>query len=372
MTKTTARNDFATRLHEKLAENQAGKNLFFLPFSIQVALAMCAVGARGKTRTVMADLIGAPESVDEQNRQYAELLKSINENGRRLFELTTANALWGQQGSHLKPKFRQAIVECYDGALKEVNFIDQPDCAVKTINGWVSDKTHQKIKDLIHRNLIDSDTRLILTNAIYFKGKWEFEFKKASTKDENWHGPNGDRTAPMMRRKGNYPNYEDKDFQAVELPYKGGQLSMLVVLPRDLDGLTSLEANWSANDTYRVVPKKLFAESVIVSLPRFKLETEFKLKPIFCEMGAELAFGNEADFSGIGDESLKISEVVHKAFVEVNEEGTEAAAATGAHMSFKSAMPMPKEFKADHPFLFFIRDRNTNTVLFAGRVVDPR
>jgi serpin B len=376
-TSATARSDFAARLYDKLAGNHPGKNLFLSPFSIRVALAMCAVGARGETRRVMADLIGAPESVDEQNRQYARLLKSVQGEGDRPFQLVTANALWGQQGYHFKPDFQEAIADFYDGALHEVNFRARPDEAVKTINAWVSEKTREKIKELIHRDFIGPDTRLILTNAIYFKGQWEKEFKNADTRDEDWHGPNGTSKAPMMHQKGRYLYYEGGDFQALDLPYKGGQLSMLVVLPRTNNGLASLEKQWAAGGIYRQVTDGLDHEdAVVVSLPRFKLETEFKLKPVLCGLYAELAFSDEADFSGIGEEPLKISEVVHKAFVEVNEEGTEAAAATAVGMflcaGLGSPPPPPKVFKADHPFLFSIRDRKTNAVLFSGRVLDPR
>src|SRR6266567_3019599 len=153
-TSAIARSDFATRLYDKLAGTQAGKNLFLSPFSIRVALAMCAVGARGETRRVLTDLIGAPESVEEQNRQYAELLKSVNGEGERPFQLVTANALWGQQGYHFKPDFKKAIADFYDGAFHEVNFRSSPDEAVKAINAWVSDKTREKIKELIQRDFI--------------------------------------------------------------------------------------------------------------------------------------------------------------------------------------------------------------------------
>src|SRR6516165_1936886 len=170
-TTTTARNTFATRLYEKLARTHAGENLFLSPFSIQVALAMTAVGAKDETRRVMADLIGAPQSVEEQNRQYAGLLKSIHGEGERPFQLATANALWGQEGYHFKPAFQEAIADFYDGAMHEVNFRAQPDEAVRTINAWVSGKTREKIRGLVKRDFIGDDTRLVLTNAIYFKGR---------------------------------------------------------------------------------------------------------------------------------------------------------------------------------------------------------
>jgi len=373
-TAATLRTDFASRLYSKLAATQDGKNLFLSPFSIQVALAMCALGAKGKTRKVMADLIGAPESVDEQNQQYAALLKSINGEGERPFQLVTANALWGQQGYHFKPDFQEAIADFYDGALHLVNFRAKPDEAVKTINSWVSDKTRAKIKELINRSLINADTRLILTNAIYFKGQWHKAFEKDATKDEDWYGPNGTNKVPMLHQSGSYWYWECDSFQALDLPCKDQQMSMLVVLPRK-DGLSSLEAQCTTEGIYQQVTHCLKHEQTVIALPRRKIDTEFRLATVLCSLGAELAFSDNADFSGIGEEPLKISEVVHKAFVEVNEEGTEAAAATAVVMvRCLAARPRlePKIFTADHPFMFFIRDRNTNAVLFSGRVLDPK
>jgi serpin B len=372
----TVRSDFATRLYDKLAVSQAGKNLFLSPFSIGVALAMCAVGAKGETRRVLADLIGAPESIEDQNRQFATLLKSVQGDGERSFQLVTANALWGQQGYQFKPEFKKVVADFYDGAFNEVNFQEQPNEAVRTVNTWVSDKTREKIKELVKRDFINDDTRLVLTNAIYFKGRWDKEFEEADTRDEDWHGPKGTGKVSMMHQRDGYLYDEGSGFQALDLPYKGEQLSMLVVLPRKMDGLASLESQWTAEGTYQQVTEGLdHEEAVLVSLPRFTMETEFKLKPVLCDMGADLAFSDHADFSGIGEEPLKISEVVHKAFVEVNEKGTEAAAATGVGMELCLAemeSMEPKVFKADHPFLFFIRDRKTNAVLFSGRVLNPR
>jgi serpin B len=374
-TAPSARSDFATRLYDKLARTQAGTNLFLSPFSIQVALAMCAVGARGETRRVLTELIGSPESVDAQNRQYAGWIRSVKGEGERPFQLVTANGLWGQQGYHFKPDYKRTIADLYDGAFHEVDFQARPDAAVKTINAWVSSMTREKIKELIQRDLIDTNTRLILTNAIYFKGQWEEQVEPSVTRDEDWHGLNGTARVPMMRQSGGYLYYEGSGFQALDTSYKGRQLSMLVVLPRNKDGLAPLENQCATGGAYRQVTEGLDHEgAVIVSLPRFKMETEFKLKPVLCGLNAQRAFSDYADFSGIGAEPLKISEVVHKAFVEANEEGTEAAAATGAVMAKCAAVMLaePKVFRADHPFLFFIRHRKTNAVLFAGRVLDPR
>ena len=374
-TNETARSDFATRLYEKLASNHAGKNLFLSPFSIRVALAMCAVGARGETRHVLADLIGAPESVDEQNRHYAKLLKMVHGEGERPSQLVVANALWGQQGYQFKADYERAVAAFYDGAFHEVDFRAMPNEAVTTINRWVSDRTHGKIKELVQRDSLNDETRLILTNAIYFRGQWEKSFLESATRDEDWHGTKT-RNVPMMHQKGGYLYYEGDNFQALHLPYKGRQLSMLIVLPRKKDGLEALETRWATQQIFRQVTDGFDVETVLVSLPRFKIESDFNLKPVLCAMHVDLPFSDDADFSGIGDEPLKISEIVHKAFVEVNEVGTEAAAATATRMLLStgagSPPPEPKIFKADHPFLFFIWDRKTDTVFFSGRVLDPK
>jgi serpin B len=367
--------DFATRLYAMLADNEAGKNLFLSPFSIQVALAMCSAGAKGETRRVMAELIGAPENVDEQNRNYAALLQSINGDGERPFQLLTANALWGQQGCRFKPDFQEAIADFYDGALHVVDFQAQPDEAARSINAWVSDKTRAKIRELVRRGSI-MDARLVLTNAIYFKGRWQNEFQQDDTEDDDWYGPGGMSKVPTMHQTGGYEYCEGGTYQAVDLSYKGGRLAMLVVLPRKKDGLAALESQWAVESMYQQVTARLQHEAeVIVSLPRFKTETEFKLKPVLCALGIGLVFSDEADFSGMCEEDLMIAEVIHKACVEANEEGTEAAAATAVVMDLAAAlprrMPKPKVFKADHPFLFFIRDRRTNAVLFSGRLLDP-
>lgn len=376
ITAATVHADFALRLYECLAKAQAGKDLFLSPFSIQVALAMCAAGAKGATRRVLADLIGAPVSVAEQNRQYAAWLESVKSlgGGQQHVELATANALWVQQGDRLQPDYQKTVTDFYDSACTELDFRALPDEAVKSINTWIEGKTGGKIKELIRRQLINVATRLILTNAIYFKGKWASAFDEGHTCDENWHGASGVRKVPMMQQRGGYLFYECVDFQALDLPYQGEQLSLLVVLPTKSDALAALESQWIAGDIYQKVTSALVHEkSVVVSLPRFKMETESLLRPPLCEMGAALAFSDNADLSGIGAPPLKISEVIHKAFIEVNEKGTEAAAATGVVMAKGAAiMNEPKFFRADHPFLFVIRDRQTNVVLFCGRVLEPK
>lgn len=234
------RGDFAARLYDKIAGTQTGRNLFLSPFSVRVALAMTAVGARGETREELIDLIDAPESVDEQNEQFAQLLQSFYPDGKRPFELTTANALWGQKGYRFDPIFQETIADFYDGALHQVDFCSSPDEAMKRINSWVSGKTQSRIEQLVDRQLINADTILVLTNAIYFKGRWETVFNEADTRDENWRGPTKYQV-PMMHLKSGFMYYECDEFQALHLPYAGRRLAMLVVLPRLEGGLSAVE-----------------------------------------------------------------------------------------------------------------------------------
>jgi serpin B len=373
--KTTASSRlFANRLYEKLVESAPDENLFFSPFSIQVALAMCAVGARGETRGALTNLIGAPDDVDDQNQLYADLLLSICSDGSRPTTLVTANAIWAQRGITFVPAFADAIAQYYDGVFREVNFQKEPKNAVAAINTWVSAKTNERINDLLSIDMIKADTRLVLTNAIYFKAKWEKVFPKSNTKDEPWYGPDGQTTVPLMHKQEGLLHYETDDFQAVNIPYKGRQLSMLVVLPRREDGLAALERLWIEQDLFAQVTKGFDDETVNIWLPRFKVEASFELGEILCAMGAEIAFSDLADFTGIARGPLKISEVVHKAFVEVTEDGTEAAAATAVLMMRSMGLgraPEPIEFRADHPFMFCIWNRKTDVIFFSGRVVNP-
>ncbi len=372
-TAVTSEKDFGSRLYNRLALEKSGQKLFLSPFSIKVALAMCARGAAdgSDTRKCLADLIGAPALNVQQDAAYKELIESVNgDGGERSFQLVTANALWGQEGSEFNVDYLKAVADDYDGAFNVVDYINAPDAACKTVNTWVEEKTKDKIHDLITRDLITKDTRLILTNAIYFKGKWDDEFEEEFTKDEVFF--NNSRTTSqvkMMHKQRKYSYFEGDGFQVVDIPYKGGQLSFMCVLPTNKDGLPPMETRWHEEGLYSQVLENLDYCDVVLSLPRFKLETELKLKAVLKAMGADLAFSDAAQFKLIGKEALKISEVVHKAFVEVNEEGTEAAAATGVVMMRCSAVmhrEPPKVFKADHPFMFLIRDKNTNEVLFQG------
>jgi serpin B len=263
--------------------------------------------------------------------------------------------------------------ENYGAGLKEVDFAADAEGARKTINAWVEKETKEKIKELLRPGVVGSDTRLVLTNAIYFKGDWARQFKKDATREEEFRlgGGKGVR-APLMRQRRTFGYLDGGTFQALEMPYAGKDLSMVVLLPKKLDGLPDLEKSLTPDDLVGWL-KRLREQEVDVALPRFKLTAEFELKPVLSSLGMPLAFtAGKADFSGVdGSRKLFLSAVVHKAFVDVNEQGTEAAAATGV-VARATAVHVTPVFRADHPFVFLIRDRRSDSVLFLGRLANPR
>ena len=365
---------FGMNLYGEL-KGEAG-NLFLSPFSISTALGMCAAGARGKTLEEMTRVLRLPP---EAHAGFGALVKSLNEETdpkKRGFTLSTANALWAQKGYPWKPEYKKLVATDYAAGLFDLDFISAAEAARGTINAWVEKETNQKIKDLLPQGTITPDTRLVLTNAIYFKGDWVDPFKKEQTKDLPFTTSGGKTVqAPLMHRVGGYRYAENDSFQTLDLPYNGKRISMTVILPRKADGLAAVEKELTAEKLDATLKTLRFEKTVHVHLPRFKVEKSFTLNKPLIAMGMKSAFMG-ADFSGMhdGKEQLDITAVVHKAFVDVNEEGTEAAAATGVVVGLTSAgpPPTPKHFKADHPFLFLIRDNKTGSVLFVGRLENPK
>lgn len=364
-------NDFAIKFNHNLTRIPG--NVFSSPYSLRVALGMCGAGAAGNTRKSLCEVLGVPESTAEQNFAFGKVVNEVNGDGSpREYELTTANALWRDQTCKLNEQWKAAIAQYYGGDCNGVDFLTEAKKAVVIINDWISGKTNGKIKDLVDDKIVNKNTRLVLTNAIYFKGKWESAFKKEATINEPFMvSKDASVQVPIMKQKASYAYYEDETIQALDMPYKG-DLSMLVVLPQKKNGLSEIETGWS-EDNYTTVISHLHTVDVQVGFPKFKLETSYSLKPILDSMGLSICFSDAADFSGISTtEQLKISEVIHKAFVAVDEEGTEAAAATAVGMMKSCAMPTrPKVFNADQPFMFFIRNRKTGTILFSGRLSHP-
>jgi serpin B len=361
---------FALDLYAKLRTEDG--NLFFSPYSISTALAMTRAGARGDTAAEMDKVLHFTLSQDRLHPAFAALMKQVNgdpSDKKRGYQLSTANALWGQKGFPFKDDFLKLVNDDYDGGLNDVDFKGATEDARQTINAWVEKQTQDKIKELLLRGVLSVDTRLVLTNAIYFKGDWASQFKKDRTFDSAFHiTADKSATVPMMNQEGEFRYSYSPEMQALELPYAGKGLSMVVLLPQKVDGLADLENNLSAEKLDLWLGRLAKVRDLEVSLPKFKATSQFSLKAQLSGMGMPTAFSNGADFSRMADAHLFISAVIHKAYIDVNEEGTEAAAATAVVVDGDSA---PPRFWADHPFLFLIRDNRSGSVLFMGRVTDP-
>jgi serpin B len=366
-------NEFAFDLYRQLGKADKDGNLFFSPESISTALAMTYAGARGDTADEMAKALHFTLPRNLLHPGFAALQKELNgAEKKRGYQLSIANALWGQKGEGFKEDYLKLMKDDYGGGFKEVNFVKDPDGARKEINAWVEKQTNDKIKDLLPKDAIDALTRLVLTNAIYFKGDWQSQFKKDRTRDERFDdGSDVRMMVPMMHQATKFNYHDAGDLQVLEMPYAGKELSMVVLLPKKVNGLGELEKSLSADKLAGWLGKVHEAE-VIVSLPKFKVTSEFSLKEALTALGMKKAFQSPgANFSGInGKDDLYITAVVHKAYVDVNEEGTEAAAATGVVIGVRAA-PVRPEFRADHPFVFLIRDTRNDSVLFLGRIAQP-
>jgi serpin B len=351
-------NKFATDLYRNLS---ADGNLICSPLSAFGAMAMTSEGARGKTAEEMSMFGGGSW------RLIAGL-----ESPSADFQLHIANAIWAQTGFDIRPQFEELLSKEYGSACFNLDFSDSS-AASGRINAWVSEQTSGKIQDLFSPGSLPQSTVLVLTNAIYFKADWESPFSENGSALGDFHVPNQTDPAQrmMMHEHGSFPIMHGDEFDALELPYKGGKMGMLIVLPKSNDGLKALETKLSGDFLNRVVAG-LEPRFVQVSIPKFTMSWRNSLKGALESMGIRRAFSAEADFSGIGGNGrLFISDVVQKAYISVDEKGTEAAAATGVIMR-PTAIPMPQGvFIADHPFLFLIRDRESGAILFAGRVVDP-
>lgn len=364
-------NQFALDLYTKL-KNAPG-NLFVSPYSVSTALAMTYAGARGQTEKNMAATLHFDLSPEQLHPAFASLMhgiqKDVSEGGN---QLNIANALWAQMGEKYLESFLELTRRYYGAGFREVDFRRAAETARLTINKWVEEQTKGKITDLIKGGMLD-EASLVLTNAIYFKGVWAAQFKKDQTRDDPFT-VTLDKvvTVPIMHQTSEFGYLQGEGFQALELPYAGERLSMIVLLPAREDGLPALEKQLSCKNLDHWIAG-LRKQEVILSLPRFKMTCEFRLDETLKAMGMANAFSPGADFSGMdGKRELFIGAVVHKAFVDVNEEGTEAAAATAVIMlrSAQGAHHAPV-FRADHPFLFLIRDVRTGSILFMGRIVNP-
>jgi serpin B len=363
--------EFAADLYQRLAAKDG--NLFFSPYSISNALAMTYAGAKGNTAREMKTTLRFPLDDAGLHSGFGKLILQLHgEAKKRPFQLTVANRLWGQKNYGFLPDFTKTGQDHYHAGLEEVDFINATEEARKVINQWVEKQTNDKIKNLIPMGVLSADSRLVLTNAIYFKAAWMSPFRSESTKLAPFHLANGKTIqTPMMSANQTMRFADHGSFSVLEIPYVGFEQAMIVLLPKKKDGLGELEKNVTAENLNKWTAK-FGTHSVDLKLPKFKITAEVALKDILQEMGMKDAFmPGKADFSGMATgEKLFISAVLHKAFVDVNEAGTEAAASTAVVVGTTS-LPPPATFHADHPFVFLIRDNRTGSVLFMGRVANP-
>jgi serpin B len=367
--------DFAFDLYQVISKKDG--NLFFSPYSISLALAMTYAGAMGDTEREMAETLHftlSQEDLHEALNALDLLLESRSEGAGDEdvgFKLNIANAIWGQEGYEFLSEFLDILAQNYGAGLRLLDYAGDPEGSRQTINDWVSDQTEGKIEDLIPPGVIDATTRLVLANAIYFKANWMHQFEERDTMDGQFKLLDGSLVqVPMMYQGETFRYAEGSGFQAIELPYVGEQMAMVIILP-DEGEFEAIERGLDANSLGQIVVDLDFT-SLELTMPKFEYESEFGLSKTLIEMGMPTAFGEGADFSGMdGTRNLYIKEVIHKAFVAVDEEGTEAAAATAVIIAEMSVMVPEIEMTIDSPFIYAIRDVETGSILFLGRVMDP-
>jgi len=363
--------DFAFALYRQVREDRG--NIFFSPYSISTCLGMVYAGARAETAAQMAEVLHFAVEAD-LHPTFQDLQASIDAIGKNGdVRLLVANALWAQKDYVFLPAFLDLTSRYYDAAVNAVDFAGEAEAVRLRINSWVEGKTNDKIKGLLPPGILTPLTRLVLTNAVYFKGTWDNSFDRSMTTDEYFYRTLEDPAkVPMMKTTGEYGYLEGEGFHMLEMPYAGGDLSMVILLPEHHDGLKPFEDRLNAQDLGLWLGA-MTIRTIDVHLPKFTMVSKFKLGKTLAAMGMPDVFLPQADLSGIdGTRELYLAEVIHQAFVDINEEGTEAAAATAAPLLLR-ALPMPNpQFKADHPFVFLIREKSTRNILFLGRVLDPK
>ena len=357
-------NQFAMDLYSEMNANNSKDNIFFSPVSISTAFAIAYEGAKGNTADEIQEVFDFSQDEDKRRNSFLSLVKDLNNEDNKEYKLRLANALWLANGFKPNDEYVQVAKDYYDSEVTNVDFNSD---GIDKINGWVKDKTEGKIGQIFAPDPANAAIQLAITNAIYFKGTWTEQFDPEKTKvDDFYTDKNTTVKAPLMELKTAFLNQARTDqAKIVELPYEGDKVSMLVLLPKEIDGIKSLEESITKDNLKKW--REDFEEiKTKVYLPKFKLETTYDMVPTLQKMGIYDAFEN-ADFGKISDSNLFISKVIHNAFVEVNEEGTEAAAATGIAMLQSG----PAEFRADHPFVFIIQEKETGQILFMGKVMDP-
>jgi serpin B len=367
---------FAFELYQALKGKDG--NLFYSPHSISLALAMTYAGARGETAQQMADTLQFMLKQDRLHPAFNWLDAELASRGEGAagkdgegFRLNIVNAIWGQKDYEFLINFLDVLAENYGAGLRILDFITEPEKSRVTINDWVSNQTEGRIEDLIPPGMIDALTRFVLTNAIYFNAAWKYPFAENMTANGPFYLLDGGQViAPMMQQTESFGYTEGEGYQAVELLYDGDELSMVILLP-EAGQFEAFEEGLQAQQVSDIISDLQPAE-VILTMPQFEFDSEFSLKDTLAEMGMPIAFSGAADFSGMtGNRELFISDVVHKAFVSVDEAGTEAAAATAVIMPPLAPPELLVEVTVDRPFIFLIRDIETDAILFVGLVLNP-
>jgi len=367
---------FAFELYQALKGEEG--NLFYSPYSISLALAMTYAGARGETAEQMADTLQFLLDQDKLHPAFNWLDAELAKRGEGAegkdgegFRLNIVNAIWGQKDYQFLSDFLDVLAENYGAGLRMLDFMTETEKSRLTINDWVSDQTEKRIEDLIPQGAISELTRLVLTNAIYFNAAWAYPFDEDMTGDSFFYLLDGGQVSvPMMKQTESFGFTEGEGYQAVELRYDGDELSMVILLP-EAGQFEAFEETLNAQQVSDII-SSLRPTEVALTMPQFEFESEFSLKDTLAEMGMPVAFSGAADFSGMtGRRELSISDVVHKAFVAVDEAGTEAAAATAVIMELTAMPDTPVEVTIDRPFIFLIRDIETGAILFVGRIMNP-
>jgi serine protease inhibitor len=364
-------NAFALELYGKL--KAAEGNLFCSPYSISSALAMIYAGAEGATKNRMQQVLHFGLPAEDLHQAYRRAIERLlPKDKKKDYELVLANALWIMKGLSIRGEYRKQVTTNHKAQINEADFRRDTESARRSINAWVEKQSQGKFKEIIGQGVLTSDTRLVLTNVIYFHGLWTSQFKEEKTRPAPFTLLGGEKiSAPMMQQTAHFNYFESQDLKALELPYKGSTLSLVILLPATHDGLSGLEASLTAENLDMWL-NRMTKKEVRVQVPKFKMSSKMDLSDAMKSMGlTDLFSAPPADLSGIdGEKDLCISAVLHEAVVDVNEKGTEAAAAT-AGIARTTSIKLTEEFNADHPFVFLIRQTNPSNILFLGRLVNP-
>jgi len=363
---------FAFSLYDQIQNSK--ENVFFSPFSISASLSMTYAGSAGATEAEMKDVMSYKSNTDGFHKEFKSILENFKKKGEDNVKINVAQSVWAQKDYNYETDFLVSLRANYLSPVQKTDFVDAKNRveSLKKINDWAAEKTNKKINNLLPKDALSDATRLVLVSAIHFKGSWETPFKKASSKQLDFKTINKKTVkVSFMQGMAKVNLYENEIVQVAEIPYKG-DATMIIFLPKKEDGFSDLQKQFTY-DNYSIWTSNFTKSSVSLIIPKFKIENSFDLEKPLKKMGMKTAFGKKADFSKMtGDQSLFISKIVHKAYIEIDEDGTEAAAATAVVMDRKSAMnELPTAFRADHPFIFIIKENTTNTILFVGHYVQP-